>query len=340
MIFPWQQSQWQTLWQAKQEDRLPHALLLTGLAGVGKTSFADHLTRALLCQRTTATGETCATEAADACHACRLISGGSHPNVLYVSPEKAGQAIKVDQIRHASEFVSQSSWHGEYRIVIINPAQLMNLNAANALLKTLEEPAPGALIILINTQDQKLPATILSRCQRIVFRRPQHQAAHAWLQSQLARSEMTTTLEVDLLLALANGAPLAALQLVEGDLLTVRQECYTVLARLQQRTLDPLLASQGMQAYETMVLIDLLLSWTSDLLRLQLGGDAVQLVNRDYAPALRALRSVVPIAASSALLDYLQHTRALLSTGMNLNKQLMLDDLCLRYAQCFTCAAP
>ncbi len=339
MIYPWQQTQWQTLWRAKQDNRLPHALLLTGLAGVGKAIFADHLTRALLCQRVTSAGETCP-DASDACHACRLILGGAHPNVLLVSPEKSGQAIKVDQIRQLAEFVHQSSLQGEYRIVIINPAQQMNINAANALLKTLEEPASGALLVLINTQDKKLPATILSRCQRILFRRPEHATARTWLQTQLAAEATPTLMDVDLLLALANGAPLAALHLVQDDQLKVRSEFYTVLQHLQQAKLDPLSAAQGLQAHETMALIDLLLSWVSDLLRLQLGGHLTQLVNCDYATALSALCSTVPIAASSALLDHLQHTRALLSTGINLNKQLMLEEMCLRYTHCVISASP
>ena len=90
------------------------------------------------------------------CHACRLIAGRAHPNVLWVEPEKEGQTIKVDQIREVSEFVNQSSLQGVHRIVLINPANAMNMHAANALLKTLEEPSSGAIIFICHRSTGEL----------------------------------------------------------------------------------------------------------------------------------------------------------------------------------------
>ena len=168
MIFPWQVNQWQQLLQAKSQQRLAHAMLFTGLPGIGKAIFAQHFSSALLCQKLNPDGNPC-----DRCHSCRLIAGRAHPNMLWLEPEKPGQAIKIDQVRDVSEFISQTSLQGDYRIVIINPADDMNTNAANALLKTLEEPSSGAHLILISNQNERLPATILSRCQRVVFQRPE-----------------------------------------------------------------------------------------------------------------------------------------------------------------------
>lgn len=143
MKYPWQDKQWQQLWQAKQTERLPHGLLLSGLAGTGKLHFALHFTQALLCSQVSAEGDPCNT-----CHACRLVMTDVHPNVFRVSPEEEGHAIKVDQIRALAEFIQQSSLQGGFRVAIINPAHSMNISAANALLKTLEEPAEGAILIL------------------------------------------------------------------------------------------------------------------------------------------------------------------------------------------------
>src|SRR5690348_7730311 len=99
MIFPWQTQQWNKLWHAKESNRLPHALLFVGIPGTGKMQFADNFARALLCQESITEG------ACYRCHACRLITGKSHPNVLWVEPEKDGHAIKVDQIRAVNEFI-------------------------------------------------------------------------------------------------------------------------------------------------------------------------------------------------------------------------------------------
>ena len=145
MIFPWQQKEWRQLCRAKESGRLPHALLFSGLAGIGKTQLADYFSRLLLCQQfQTEYDPKCQ------CHSCRLAEGRAHPNVLWITPEKEGQAIKVDQIREVSDFIYQSARQGEYNIVVIHPANQMNVNAANALLKTLEEPPHGSLLILIS----------------------------------------------------------------------------------------------------------------------------------------------------------------------------------------------
>src|SRR5437867_10551148 len=131
MTYPWHTNQWQQLWRSKNENRLPHALLLSGVVGIGKAKFADDFARALLCR---ASPDFYCKQ----CHSCRLMQDRVHPNVVLVEPDGEGHAIKVDQIRGIIDFMNQSSLHGDYRIAIISPAISMNANAANALLKTLE----------------------------------------------------------------------------------------------------------------------------------------------------------------------------------------------------------
>src|SRR5690606_13775505 len=115
------------------------------------------------------------------CHACRLVEERTHPDLYWVEPEKAGHAIKVDQIRELGHFISQSGLMNLQRLAVIYPAEAMNVNAANALLKTLEEPAEGAHIILVSHQAGGLPATVRSRCQQILFTKPDKQIAINWL---------------------------------------------------------------------------------------------------------------------------------------------------------------
>lgn len=319
MHYPWQQEQWQRLQHARQAKRLPHALLFAGLAGTGKVEFAQHFAQALLCQQIQAQGYACNT-----CHACRLIETRAHPNVLWIEPEKEGQAIKVDQIRNVSEFVNQSSLQGEHRIVIINPASDMNTNAANALLKTLEEPSAGAMLILICDQLSALPATVLSRCQHIHFACPPSEQVKPWLTNQIEDK----TIDIELLLRLANGAPLAAIELFKNDILPLRQSLYQLLSQPQ---LDPIKASNSLQDLDVLQFLDFMLLWIMDILRLQLGANTNELTNIDYQQPLNHLKTTTQVTANTRLMDYLQKCRTQISVGINLNKTLVMESILIRW---------
>src|SRR5947207_1864825 len=108
MHYPWHTKQWQQLMSTRESGRMPHAILLAGMSGTGKTEFADSLVRTLLCETNAGKNNFyCNT-----CHSCRLIAGYTHPNVYWLEPEKTGSAIKVDQIREAAVFAAQSSLKG------------------------------------------------------------------------------------------------------------------------------------------------------------------------------------------------------------------------------------
>lgn len=315
MIFSWQEQQWQKLWQAKQDNRLPHALLFAGIAGTGKHIFAKHFTLALLCQQVSVQGMPC-----EKCHACRLVESGVHPNVMWVTPEKEGQAIKVDQIRDVSDFINQSSLQGIFRIVVINPADYMNTSAANALLKTLEEPSSGAIIVLISDQPSQLPATVLSRCQRIAFARPSTQEAVTWLQANI-----NDDVDLALLLKLANGAPLAVKKIIDNDLVSIRKELFTAFAN----KIDPIKTAVHLKDADIISVLDLALSWLSDLIRLQLVGNDI--VNTDYAEQLQQLTQQTQAEKNTKLLERILHLRTQVCNGINFNKQLLIEDILIRW---------
>lgn len=326
MIFPWQAQQWQTLKQAQLAERLPHALLLSGPEGMGKATFADEWSRVMLCQAVT-DGMPC-----HACHACRLIEGRAHPNVRWIEPEKSGSAIKVDQIREANEFISQSGLQGDSRIVVIHPADCLNVNAANALLKTLEEPSAGALMLLVCHQSERLPATILSRCQRIVFTRPDKKMASDWLAAALPDKGV----DADLLLSLAHGAPLAALKWYEEDVLTVRQALCQDLIALAEKRGDPLKAAAKWSDGEPLRLIDFVLSWVMDLQRLQTGGAAV--INQDHLSALTKIAEQMTPRTGVSLMVFMQSLRTQIQHGINFNKQLLAETIFVRWMGAVSCS--
>lgn len=326
MIYPWQMTQWRQLQQAKQAGRLPHALLLVGMAGIGKAHFAENFVRSQLCQSVYEdVNQDCA------CHQCGLIKNRVHPNLLWISPEKAGGIIKVDQVREVSEFVNQTSLQGTVRFIVIHPANNMNASAANALLKTLEEPAPGAVILLISDQAGSLPATIISRCQRIHFPCPPTAEARSWLEKQ----QVTT--EVELLLRLANGAPLTAVQFAASDILTNRTQLLQALCTLSQPLADLMAISAMLQELDSIQLIDFLLVWVMDLLRLQLNGDLSEIVNKDFSQSLMALQSRTSPNSMVGYMNYLQRLRSQMATGINLNKQLMIENILFHWMECIQC---
>lgn len=320
MIYPWQHSQWQQLWQAHLADRLPHALLFTGLAGTGKSLFANIFANALLCTKPSEEGVCCGS-----CHACHMLAGNAHPNKVSIAPEKPGAAIKVDQVRDIAEFTQQTALIGERRVVIIQQANNMNMSAANALLKTLEEPASGALLILVSDQDGQLPATIKSRCQRIIFPQPNQSLALAWLRDRL-QAQATSP---ELLLNIAHGAPLAALLLAQDSALNPRKILYDGLSRYAD--INPVSLAAELDEMELLQFIDYFLSFVMDVLRLRLG--AAVAVSKDYQQQLSMLQSKLAPDHGADFMQRLQSIRQQVLVGFNFNRQLLIESLFIQWRE-------
>ncbi len=183
---PWHAEHWSRLQARRERDALPHALLLCGAQGLGKRAFAQRFVQGLLCLEPV-NGDACGH-----CRSCLLVAAGSHPDVatLTFGLRKDGvqrSEIVVDQIRELSARLAMNSQFGGWQVVSIDPADAMNAAAANALLKTLEEPAAQTMLILLADAPWRLPQTIRSRCQRIEFHVPAAADALAWLQAEGVR---------------------------------------------------------------------------------------------------------------------------------------------------------
>ena len=192
-FYPWQNELWQR-WQ-NLRVRLPHALLLKGPRGIGKLDFAMRIAQSMLCETPTNGGQGC-----NNCPSCHWFELGTHPDFRLLQPDALAEAdegeereagkkkpsrlISVEQIRSLADFANLSAHQGKYRVVLIHPAEAMNSSAANALLKTLEEPTPGMLMLLVSDRPQRLLPTIMSRCLSIVAPLPSKDASIAWLREQ------------------------------------------------------------------------------------------------------------------------------------------------------------
>lgn len=180
---PWQAEDWARLQARRARGTLPHALLLCGAAGLGKRVFAQRFVRGLLCLQPAA-GEACGR-----CRSCLLLAAGTHPDLVELTYglRKDGtprSEIVVDQIRELSARLAMNSQLGGWQIACLDPADAMNPAAANALLKTLEEPSAHTLLLLLADAPWRLPPTIRSRCQRVEFHLPAAEPALAWLQAE------------------------------------------------------------------------------------------------------------------------------------------------------------
>jgi DNA polymerase III subunit delta' len=225
-VYPWLQAHYQSLQRQQRAQQLAHALLLTGQAGLGKTQLALRFADWLLCINHTSHDQPCGQ-----CQVCRLIQADTYPDRLVIEPEAAGKAIKVDQIRQLTQRLTLS-YHvpNGYRVIIIRQADSMNHAAANALLKALEEPLANTVFILVADQLWRLPATILSRCQRVAIATPEVADSMAWLMQQTDQSEERARQ----LLAHAYGAPLSASQLAGSNTYQAQESLIeTFLIRLQ-----------------------------------------------------------------------------------------------------------
>src|SRR5436190_2265358 len=217
--------------------RLPHALLVHGPRGIGKTEFARALGASALCESPVA-GLACGK-----CPSCHWFSQGNHPDYREVIPEASeedesedGEAeapksekakslyIRVEQIRAIADFIALSTHRAGFRVLVIRPAEMLYPNAANALLKTLEEPPPATLIVLVSERPAQLLPTIRSRCRDVALPMPPRGESLAWLHEQgIGAPEVA--------LAAAGGAPLLARDLADPAEMEFRKRLVGELAR-------------------------------------------------------------------------------------------------------------
>jgi len=229
---PWHAEHWARLQARRQRDALPHALLLCGAVGLGKRAFARRFVHGLLCS------EPLDGDACGHCRSCLLFAAGTHPDVVSLSfgVRKDGvqrSEIVVDQIRELSARLAMSSQYGGWQVATIDPADAMNSAAANALLKTLEEPAAQTMMILLADAPWRLPQTIRSRCQRIEFHLPATATALEWLQAGQVDDAAAA-------LAAAGGNPGLAQAWAQEGALDRRQEVRKDLAALAAGRGQPL----------------------------------------------------------------------------------------------------
>lgn len=317
-MYPWFEHQWQRVNQLIEANKLPHALIVNGSRGIGKLHFAACIAQLMLCQQVKDR------KPCGQCHSCQLFGSSGHPDLYHLTPEDGAQ-IKVDQVRDLSSFMQSTAQQGGYRVVILDPAEAMNISAANALLKTLEEPGEKSLLLLLSNQLGQVMPTIKSRCQRIDCPKPDSQIAAQWLASELSLEQQ----DASQLLKVVHGAPLLGLDFKESGEQALRAEFIIGLKSILQQKISPLELAGQLAKADVLQLISWMYSLLVDISKLHLAGTESKILNTDMLKMLSTLAKRSQIGKVHLLANKVQGHRAALLARQNPNKQLLLEDLLL-----------
>ncbi|MYM28395.1 DNA polymerase III subunit delta' [Duganella sp. CY15W] len=336
-IYPWQQSAWQQLQTLRQ--RMPHAILFHGAAGIGKSDFIERFAQGLLCEAVLPDGHACGT-----CASCGWFSQQNHPDYRRVRPEsmedepadsedgegetkKAAKSktpskeIKIEQIRNLADFMNISTHRQGLRVVVLYPAEALNMPASNALLKTLEEPPPGTVFLLASNSLDRLLPTILSRCRKFALPMPSHAEALAWLKEQGVP-------DADSWLREQGGAPLAAMEQAESG---SREDLETLLQMLAHPSVDlALKVADKLQKAPLSGPVSWLQRWLYDVFSYKLSGN-IRYYPR-YQKEVASLADKIHVSRLMAAIKGANERRA--TADHPLSPKLFLEDMLLEYTTC------
>lgn len=315
--YPWQREEFERLCTRYEAGRFPHALLIRGQPGLGKRHFAHCLGAMLLCRQPGADRTPCGK-----CAGCTQYAAGSHPDWHHVQPPEDKRNILKEQIHALSAFLGLTAAHGGTKLALIDPAEFMTRDSANALLKTLEEPSPGSVMILITDSAAMLPATIRSRCQNTTLSLPRPEVAVAWLHD--AGVEQSSA---EQLLALAGGAPVGALQLAQHGGLQERDAVLDDLLSLAEGRGNPIAVADRWRGVGAERCARMVASIVLEALRVRLVGESDRARARAgvVEPQMLALAACLGPERLHAVSDAAVELRRRVQGRSNLNEALMLE---------------
>lgn len=342
MIYSWQKARWKEL--TGDLDRLHHALLLAGPAGVGKLDFALALAQRLLCQQPDEEGYGCGK-----CPACGWFLAENHPDFRRVYPQSLAEQensqpateapgadskqpstlILIDQVRDLSNFVSIATHQAGRRVILLHPAEAMHAPTANALLKLLEEPPSSVYFILVTSAESRLAATVRSRCRRVAFGKPDETLGREWLRQ-------AGVAQADAAWAAAGGMPLEAAKWMQPEFAALH--AWFVAEVSKGSEIDPLAAASVWESRmregnlrqqgAIALVVGWLQKWLFDLIVSYHGTAPVY-----FGEAVAALKR---IAARASRLELIRFWQQLLRIrGMcehPLNSRLLMEDVMIRYS--------
>ena len=317
-MYNWQKEQSDYLNEMLRADKFPHALLFTGPDGTGKSEFAVEYAKKLLCKSDQE-------EACGSCHSCKVFSAETHPDYINIAPAEEGKLIGVDVIRELIVTLTKTSQFGGKTVAIIENAEQLNRNSANALLKTLEEPTANTILILVCSYPHRLLPTIRSRCLRMDFPVPEKQAALSYLQAQNVK-------EAELYLQIAHGSPLNASLMANSDLSEQRKVLLKNLIKTSRGQAISL-AMKEIDKLPLKAVLDWCIDFCDDLIRVKSQGDQAQLTHVDVKEALSNMAKTCKTQDLYQFRDVLIERKK--QSNIALNTQLLLEELLILWKKAF-----
>jgi len=299
----WLSAQTEALAAAFARAHLPHALLIHEAPGGGGEWLASWAAQLVLCRNPGAAP-------CGACPGCARVRARQHPDLAWVSPQEDSRQIRIEQVRELAAELALTSHGGGYKVGIITPADALNRFAANALLKTLEEPPARTLLVLVATQPSRLPATILSRCQRLTVRAPQRAQSLRWLHE--ARGEGPWEAALDVL----GEAPLLAAASDPGEVAQVGADARETLEALAGGRTDPVAQAERWARSQLPLRLLCFENWLTERIR-QGERSGAFLTELRAAPYLSAGGTFLNIRELFGLVDEVRDLRATLDVPLN-----------------------
>lgn len=323
-FYPWHKKQQHFLLEQKQKKRLAHALLLTGSRHLGKFDFACAFAALLLCEQHSQDCE----QACGDCHACCLLKNLTHPDFFLVEPEKENAAIGIDAIRKLGESITKTAQRNGKRVVIIAPAENMTDEAANALLKRLEEPGADLHFLLVSHASDALLATIRSRCQKLLFSVPLNQDVLPWLELRVA----DTGVAASVLLEDASGAPLLAFANANDPLYQEKQNILLSLMALLKGEVFVSLLLRQWGSYNLITLLNWWSAWLLDISKLHAGAEHRFLKHQSACALIEDFAGMLVAEDLLAFIDVLNEMNAKLQAAVPVNKEILLESLLIKWS--------
>jgi DNA polymerase-3 subunit delta' len=315
--FPWQTENWNNIHLSNQAGRMAHAVLFTGPPGIGLEHFSECLTASLLCDNSEGESQACGD-----CRSCHLIKGESHPDLFMIEPEEPGKQIKVEEIRKLIDSIHLKSQYGRYKIAVITPADAMNRNAANSLLKTLEEPPEHSLLILLSHRPNLLPVTIRSRCQHMRFNPAYDTQTIRWVNENLQTDE-----NAEVLLKLAGGAPLAIEEMLESNVMEYQRNILDDLFALKGMQADPIKIAEKWKSYETSRVLLWLIQLLVDMVRIKSLAKPVKISDSMITGRLQELIKQLELRELTGFYNLLLENYSMSTGAVSYNAQGLLEDV-------------
>lgn len=316
MSIPWLHNEMAVIRSAWAADRLSHAWLLHEAPGAGGEWLATWIAQLVLCAHPERAP-------CQACPACHRVPAGQHPDLLRIRPIDESRQIRIEQVRELAQELALTSHQGGFKVGILSPADALNHFAANALLKTLEEPPPRTLLILVAVQPSRLPATILSRCQRIRVRAPTRMEAVGWLEQTRGRGDWNAVLDV------LGEAPLSAAESDPSAVAQIGADVQRSLDESLHGSLDPVATAERWSRSELPLRLRCFENWLTKRIRERF-PTAGGFTEVGAVPYLQGAGTVLNIRALFGLLDGVRDLKSALETPIN--RGLALEELLRRLA--------